>query len=99
MTTVRVPPVLRQQTGGAREVQADGTTVGEVLQGLIKAHPALKDHLFDGDALQRFVNVYVNDQDIQYLQRLDTPVGPNDTVIILPAMAGGQVGGHGTDRG
>lgn len=89
MSTVRVPPVLRNQTGGSKEVQADGATVGEVLNNLTSDHPSLRDHLFEDGSLQRFVNVYLNDQDIQYLQKLETPVGPNDTVIILPAMAGG----------
>jgi molybdopterin converting factor small subunit len=95
MSIVRVPPVLRNQTGGAKEVQADGATVGEVLVQLTDRHPGLRSHLFDNGTLQRFVNVYLNDQDIQYLQKLDTPVGPNDTVIILPAMAGGSGTTHG----
>ncbi|HLJ69530.1 MAG TPA: ubiquitin-like small modifier protein 1 [Chloroflexota bacterium] len=89
MSTVRVPPVLRSQTGGAKEVQAEGATVGEVLQNLAERHPALQDQLFQDGKLQRFVNVYVNNQDIQYLQSLETPVSSDDTVIILPAMAGG----------
>ena len=89
MSTVRVPPVLRNQTGGAKEIEAEGATVGEVLSNLAANHPSLRDQLFQDGALQRFINVYLNDQDIQYLQKLETPVGPNDTVIILPAMAGG----------
>jgi molybdopterin synthase sulfur carrier subunit len=89
MSLVRVPPVLRG-TIGAREVEAYGTTVGEVLNDLINRYPAVREQLFDESGqLQRFVNVYVNEQDIQYLDRLDTPVRPEDTVIILPAMAGG----------
>jgi molybdopterin converting factor small subunit len=98
VSTVRVPPVLRNQTGGAKEVQAPGATIGEVLEQLTRQHPGLRNHLFENGSLQRFVNVYLNDQDIQYLQRLDTPVGPNDTVIILPAMAGGVGTGHGRNR-
>lgn len=89
MAMVRVPPVLRQQTGGAKEVEATGSSVGEVLNSLTSSYPALRDQLFQDGALQRFVNVYVNDEDIQYLQKLETPVGERDTVIILPAMAGG----------
>ncbi len=89
MSTVRVPPVLRKQTGGAKEVQADGETVGAVLLDLAERYPELKDQLFQDGNLQRFVNVYLNDQDIQYLQKLDTPAGSADTLIILPAMAGG----------
>jgi molybdopterin converting factor small subunit len=90
MSNVRIPPVLRQQTGGAKEVQADGNTVGEVLRRLTDQYPALESHLFQDGQLQRYVNVYVNDQDIQYLDRLETRVDPKDTVIILPAMAGGE---------
>lgn len=89
MSTVRVPPVLRSQTGGAREVRVDGGTVGQVLNNLAQQYPALKDQLFQNGTLQPYVNVYLNDQDIQYLQQLDTPAGEGDTVILLPAMAGG----------
>lgn len=89
MSTVRIPPVLRAQTGGARTIDAPGETVGDVLRGVTEQYPSLTDQLFAGDDLHRYVNVYVNDQDIQYLQQLDTPVGSDDTVIILPAMAGG----------
>lgn len=89
MSNVRIPPVLRAHTGGSREVEADGDTVGTVLANLTSDYPGLRDQLFEGDALQRYVNVYVNDEDIQYLEKLATPVGPKDTVVILPAMAGG----------
>lgn len=90
MSTVRVPPVLRPHTGGARDVEARGSTVREVLDSLADAYPALRGQLFENGNLQRYVNVYVNDQDIQYLRKLDTPVSDADTVIILPAMAGGS---------
>jgi sulfur-carrier protein len=85
-----MPPVLRANVGGAKQLEIEGTTVGEVLDGLVAAYPALRDQLFttDGD-LNRFVNVYVNDQDIRYLQERATPVDPRDTLILLPAMAGG----------
>jgi sulfur-carrier protein len=89
MSSVRIPPVLRAHTGGSREVAADGDTVGTVLANLTTEFPGLREQLFEGDALQRYVNVYVNDEDIQYLEKLATPVGPKDTVVILPAMAGG----------
>lgn len=89
MAVVRIPPVLRTHTGGAREVEVSGVTVDEALSSLATTFPTLREQLFVGDELQRYVNVYVNDQDIQYLERLQTPVGPNDTVILLPAMAGG----------
>jgi len=90
MSTVRVPPVLRQQTGGAREIEVDGSTVGEALRSLVRRHPSLREALFQGDELQPFVNVYLNDEDIQYLEKLDTPLSPRDTILLLPAMAGGS---------
>jgi molybdopterin converting factor small subunit len=89
VSTVRIPPVLRPQAEGQRTVDAPGSTVGEVLRGVADRYPSLSEQLFGEDGLHRYVNVYVNDQDIQYLQKLDTPVGDADTVIILPAMAGG----------
>jgi molybdopterin synthase sulfur carrier subunit len=90
MATVRIPPVLRQQTGGQTEVEAAGADVGEVLRALTAAHPATEEQLFgpDGD-LNRYVNVYLNDEDVRVLKGLETPVGDGDTVIIMPAMAGG----------
>ncbi len=90
MATVRIPPVLRAQTGGQPEVDAAGSNVGEVLRALIAEHPRTKDQLFgpDGD-LNRYVNVYLNDEDVRVLDGLDTPVSDGDTVVILPAMAGG----------
>lgn len=89
MSTVRVPPVLRQHTGGTRDVEASGETVGDALKDLARQYPGLESQLFSDGDLQRYVNVYVNDQDIQYLQKLDTPVASDDTIILLPAMAGG----------
>jgi MoaD family protein len=91
MATVRIPPVLRAQTGGQPEVQAEGSNVGEVLRALTAAHPDTESQLFgdDGD-LNRFVNVYLNDEDVRVLDGLDTAVADSDTVVILPAMAGGS---------
>jgi molybdopterin synthase sulfur carrier subunit len=90
MATVRIPPVLRPQTGGQSEVGADGSNVGEVLRALTAEHPATAEQLFgeDGD-LNRYVNVYLNDEDVRVLDGLDTAVKDSDTVVILPAMAGG----------
>ena len=90
MTSVRIPPVLRVHVDGQKEVDASGATVGELLRDLVGRNPGLGEQLFTGDgALHRFVNVYVNGQDVRYLSVLDTPVGERDAVIILPAMAGG----------
>ena len=91
MSTVKIPPVLRSSTGGEKEVAADGSNVGEVLRELAGRHPATERQLFQEDGqLNRYVNVYLNDEDVRVLDGLDTPVGPEDTVVILPAMAGGM---------
>ena len=90
MSLVRIPPVLRANAGGNKQVEVGGTTVGEVLAQLIGQYPGLRSQLLTEDGeLNRFVNVYLNDQDIRYLQERGTPVEARDTVIILPAMAGG----------
>ena len=91
MATVRIPPVLRPQTGGQPEVEAAGSDVGEVLRALTAEHPGTKEQLFgeDGD-LNRYVNVYLNDEDVRVLEGLDTGVGGSDVIVILPAMAGGR---------
>jgi sulfur-carrier protein len=82
--------VLRAAVGGMREVPVTGATVSEVLDNLYDAHPAVRAQLLTADGeLHRFVNIYVNDEDVKLLSWLDTPVGENDTVLILPAMAGG----------
>lgn len=91
MAVVRIPPVLRPSTDGEREVNAEGSTVGEVLGSLIAAHPATKEQLFGEDgALNRYVNVYLNDEDVRVLGGLDTAVAEGDQLVILPAMAGGS---------
>jgi len=90
MSNVKIPPVLRPSTGGEREVAADGENVGEVLRALAAAHPATENQLFGEDgALNRYVNVYLNDEDVRVLNGLDTAVKAEDTLVILPAMAGG----------
>ena len=90
MATIRIPPVLRPSVGGEREVQADGGTVGEVLEGLATAHPETRGQLFgEGGELNRYVNVYLNDEDVRVLDGLGTGVGDGDVLVILPAMAGG----------
>src|SRR5918997_2349482 len=90
MSTVKIPPVLRASVGGAKEVEADGANVGDVLRSLAQQHPATQSQLFseDGD-LNRYVNVYLNDEDVRVLDGLDTSVTEGDTIVILPAMAGG----------
>jgi molybdopterin converting factor small subunit len=90
VSTVRIPPTLRTSTGGAKLVDIPGGTVREVIAALVAAHPALEPQLIapDGD-LNRFVNAFLNDTDVRHLQALDTRVGVGDTLVLLPAMAGG----------
>jgi molybdopterin synthase sulfur carrier subunit len=90
MATIKIPPVLRASVGGEREVSASGESVGEVLRSLSSEHPATQSQLFSADGeLNRYVNVYLNDEDVRVLDGLQTAVGSGDTLVILPAMAGG----------
>ncbi len=91
MSTVKIPPVLRSSTEGEKEVPAEGANVGEVLRALADRHPATRAQLFSEEgALNRYVNVYLNDEDVRVLDGLETAVNPEDTLVILPAMAGGR---------
>jgi molybdopterin synthase sulfur carrier subunit len=89
--TIKVPPVLRPQTDGEAEVTVEGSTVADVLSALAERYPSTRDQLFspEGD-LNRYVNVYLNDEDVRVLDGLDTSTRESDTVVILPAMAGGR---------
>lgn len=89
MPVVRIPTPLRPHANGLDSIDATGSTVQEVLNTVFEAHPALRDRLFKGAELQRFVNVYVNNEDIRYLDDLDTKVEDRDEVSIIPAVAGG----------
>jgi len=91
MPLVKIPPVLRPSVGGEREVAAAGANVREILASLVAAHPATELQLFSADGeLNRYVNVYINDEDVRVLDGLDTAVGEQDVLVILPAMAGGS---------
>ena len=91
MATVKIPPVLRESVGGEKQVAAQGASVGEVLRAVAEAHPGTSDQLFSSEGgLNRYVNVYLSDEDVRVLDGLDTPVGETDTLVILPAMAGGS---------
>jgi len=89
MSTVRIPPVLRETVGGARTVSASGATVAQLLDDLFAHYPALGTRLTEEGKLSPFVNVYLNDRDVRYRDGLETAVSPDDTLILLPAMAGG----------
>jgi molybdopterin converting factor small subunit len=87
---VRLPTILRPLAGGQASVKANGSTIGEVFDDLVKQFPNLADRLITEDGtLHKFVNVYLNDDDVRYLDKLDTKVGDEDTISILPAVAGG----------
>jgi sulfur-carrier protein len=90
MPTIKVPPVLRQQTDGEADVSVGGATVGDALRALAEQYPSTRDQLFSPEGeLNRYVNVYLNDEDVRVLDGLDTAASEADTVVILPAMAGG----------
>jgi sulfur-carrier protein len=87
---VRIPTILRSYTGGAKAVEGSGATLDELLDNLDAAHGGLRERLVDGEKLRRFVNVYLNDEDVRFLGGLETPVKDGDTVTVLPAVAGGS---------
>ena len=86
---VRIPTILRSYTGGAKAVEGSGATLDELLSNLDAAHGGLRDRLVDGEKLRRFVNVYLNDEDVRFLGGLETALSDGDSVTILPAVAGG----------
>jgi molybdopterin converting factor small subunit len=90
MVTIRIPTTLRTLTGGSSEVQVEGSTVEEALKNLDAAHPGFQDRLFDDEGrLRRFVNVFVADDDVRYLDGVGTPVPEGGEISIIPAVAGG----------
>ena len=91
MTTVRIPPTLRAEVGGERQVPAQGDTVRELLDDLMDRFPGLRTQLVEDDDIAPFVNVYVEGEDVRTLDGLETPVRQGATVILLPAMAGGSL--------
>lgn len=89
-TTVRIPTPLRPLTGGHDEVKAAGATVAEVIDDLDKRHPGIKDRLLDAKGVRRFINIYVGEEDIRFLDGLATALKAGDQVSIVPAIAGGR---------
>ncbi len=86
---VRIPTILRTYTGGAKAVEGSGATLAEVIDSVERTNPGIKPRLLDGGDLRRFINVYVNDEDVRFLGGLATSVGDGDVVVVLPAVAGG----------
>ena len=87
---VRIPTILRTHTAGEKSVAAAGGTLDELIVDLDQRHPGLRDRLVDDAGLRRFVNVYLNDEDVRFLGGLETPVADGDVVTVLPAVAGGS---------
>jgi len=92
MATVRIPTPLRTLTGGEEQVSADGATVSQVIENLEKSHPGLRERLLDEKGVRRFVNIYVGDEDIRFLDGLETKLSGNEEISIVPAIAGGAGG-------
>jgi molybdopterin converting factor small subunit len=90
MAVIRIPPILRPEAGGNRQVDADGQTVREVLENLVATYPSLRERVFEGDDLPQFLNVFIDQDDIRLREGLDTTVPAGATVILLPAVAGGS---------
>jgi sulfur-carrier protein len=86
---VRIPTILRTYTDGAKQIQGSGATLADLFADLDERHGGLRDRLVDDKGLRRFVNVYLNDEDVRFLSGLETPVKDGDTVTVLPAVAGG----------
>ena len=87
--TIRIPTPLRTLTGGEDQVNADGSTVGQVIENLEKRHPGIRDRLLDDKGVRRFVNIYVGDEDIRFLDGLETKLKEGEEISIVPVIAGG----------
>ena len=86
---VRIPTILRTYTDGAKAVDGSGSTLSQLIDDLEQRHSGIKARLVEGEDLRRFINVYVNDEDVRFTGGVDTPVSDGDTVVVLPAVAGG----------
>lgn len=89
MSTIRIPTPLRAYAGGNTNIDVNGGTVGEALNDLTTQYPDLRNHLYEGDKLRSFVNIYLNQEDIRYLDGADTKLQGNETLLIVPSIAGG----------
>lgn len=87
--TVKIPTQLRDTVNGEAAIEATGATVGQCLESVFEAHPALRDRICDDSGLRRFVNLYVGGEDVRFLDGLESPVAPGNEITILPAVAGG----------
>lgn len=89
MPTFRIPTPLRPYSGGNSQVQVSGNTVGDALEDLTGKYPELRQHLYDGQQLRNFVNIYLNQEDIRYGDGIETTIEEDDTLMIIPSIAGG----------
>ena len=89
MTKIRIPTPLRPYTGGQNSIAVSGGTVGDALVDLTQQYPDLREHLFEGQDLRSFVNIYLNKEDVRHLEGQRTAVAENDTLMIIPSIAGG----------
>jgi len=90
MPQIRIPTPLRPYAGGSSNVPVSGSTVGAALDDLTTRHPDLRQHLFEGSELRSFVNIYLNQEDVRYLEGAETALAENDTLMIIPSIAGGR---------
>ncbi len=90
MASIKIPTPLRAYTGNEAQVSVSGTTVGAALQDLIVQYPDLKPHLYNGDELRNFVNIFLGEEDVRFLDGLDTEVSASDNLRIIPSIAGGR---------
>jgi molybdopterin converting factor small subunit len=90
MPTVRIPPILRPEAGNNRQLELAGETVREVLESLVAAYPTLRERIFEGEELPQFLTVFIDGSDVRLFEGLETAVGPEATLILLPAVAGGR---------
>ena len=88
---VRIPTILRTYTGGAKSVEGSGDTLADLIADVDSRHSGLQERLVDASGLRRFVNVYLNDEDVRFIGGLEAPVKDGDTVTVLPAVAGGSL--------
>jgi sulfur-carrier protein len=98
MATIRIPTPLRAYTGGNAEVKVNGVTVGEALSDLVTQHPDLRQHIYNGNELRNFVNVFIGEEDIRYRDGLDTSIDPGDSLRIIPSIAGGLSRGAASNQ-
>lgn len=90
MASIKIPTPLRAYTGGSAKVDVSGATVGEALQDLVTQYPELKQHLYENDTLRQFVNIFLGDEDVRFLEGVDTEIDADASLRIIPSIAGGR---------